>query len=132
MSTNRSAPEDERERSLQEQRLLQEERAMAAATTGRVVTTLWWTLFWLAVGGVVSWPLDLDDLVCASIAAGHLPDWARVGGLCLVWLILILKAPWDLYFHQPYRSPGSHQRNPVPGAPGRPIVPDLRRELTDD
>lgn len=59
--------------------------------------TLWWTLFWLAVGGVVAWLLDLDDLVRASIATGHLLDWIT-GGLCLVWLVVILKAPWDLLF----------------------------------
>jgi hypothetical protein len=57
--------------------------------------TVWWTLFWLAVGGLVAWALGLDDIVRASIAAGHLLDWI-MGGLCLVWLILILKAPWDL------------------------------------
>jgi hypothetical protein len=57
----------------------------------------WWALLCLAVGGLLAWLLGLDDMIRASIAAGHLLDWV-MGGLCLGWLILILKAPWDLYF----------------------------------
>src|SRR5438093_8607931 len=63
----------------------------------RHVVEICWALFWLAVAGVVAWLLGLGAVVRASIAAGHLLDWV-MGGLCLLWLIVILKAPWDLFF----------------------------------
>src|SRR5437899_318411 len=53
------------------------------------------TLFLMVALGI--WVLKIDDVARASIAAGHLLDWVT-GGLCLVWLLVILKAPWDLYF----------------------------------
>ena len=55
------------------------------------------TLFWLFVASLAAWLLGLDDLVRRSIEAGHLLDWV-MGALCFVWLLVILKAPWDLYF----------------------------------
>lgn len=54
-------------------------------------------LFWLGLLAVASWLLGLDELLRASIAAGHLLDWV-VGLIGLVWLVLLLKVPWDLYF----------------------------------
>jgi hypothetical protein len=62
--------------------------------------TFWATLggvFLIAILGVVIWLLGLGSVVRASVAAGHLLDWV-MGGLCLLWLLVILKAPWDLYF----------------------------------
>jgi hypothetical protein len=41
--------------------------------------------------------LGLEDFIRRSIEAGHLLDWV-MGSLSLVWLLVILKAPWDLYF----------------------------------
>jgi hypothetical protein len=55
------------------------------------------TLFWLFVAGLAAWLLGLDDLVRRSIEAGHLLDWV-MGALCFAWMLVILKAPWDLYF----------------------------------
>src|SRR5437016_10985968 len=57
----------------------------------------WWMLFFLVVAGTLAWLLGLGDVIRASVAAGHLLDWV-MGGLCFLWLIIILKAPWDLYF----------------------------------
>src|ERR1051326_2783803 len=57
----------------------------------------WRLLAALVVAGAVAWLLGLGEVVRASIAAGHMLDWL-MGGLCLLWLIVILKAPWDLYF----------------------------------
>src|SRR5205814_658943 len=56
-----------------------------------------WAIFLLAVAGIAAWLLGLGQVVRASMAAGHLLDWV-MGGLCLLWLIVILKAPWDLFF----------------------------------
>lgn len=56
-----------------------------------------WTLFVLALAGLAIWLLKLNDVIAASIAAGHLLDWI-MGGLCLIWLGILLKVPWDLYF----------------------------------
>jgi hypothetical protein len=41
--------------------------------------------------------LGLDDLVRESILAGRLLDWL-MGTLAFLWLLAVLKAPWDLYF----------------------------------
>jgi Tfp pilus assembly protein PilO len=41
--------------------------------------------------------LGVVDLVRQSILTGHLLDWLT-GVFCLLWLMVILKAPWDLYF----------------------------------
>ncbi|MDX1931012.1 MAG: hypothetical protein SFU56_00250 [Capsulimonadales bacterium] len=46
---------------------------------------------------IASWVLGLDDLIRESLLRGHLPEWV-MGVFCLLWLLLILKAPWDLYF----------------------------------
>ena len=63
----------------------------------RSIVALVWVLFWLAVLGIAGWALGLGDLVRGAIAAGHVLDWV-MGGLCLLWLLVILKVPWDLYF----------------------------------
>ena len=41
--------------------------------------------------------LGLDGLVRQSIEAGRLLDWV-MGALSLLWLLVLLKAPWDLFF----------------------------------
>jgi hypothetical protein len=81
--------------------------------------------------GAAAWLLGLDDAVRASLAAGHLLDWV-MGALCLAWLIVILKAPWDLYFqaHQvAFELQRSRERN-IPITEGREeYVRALRRRL---
>jgi len=56
-----------------------------------------WTLLWIAVLGIAAWALGLGDIVREAIRGGNVLDWV-MGGLCLLWLIVILKVPWDLYF----------------------------------
>lgn len=59
------------------------------------LTSLIWTLFWVVVlGGAVWW---LGHTLAPGMTDGHLLDWG-MGTLCLLWLIVLLKAPWDLYF----------------------------------
>ena len=41
--------------------------------------------------------LGMEDLVREALAQGKLLD-IGMGALCLVWLLFLLKAPWDLYF----------------------------------
>ncbi len=95
------------------------------------ITTLFRALFWLAVAGLAAWLLGLDDTVRASIAAGHLLDWV-MGTLCLVWLIVLLKAPWDLFFQAhavTFELQRSRERG-VPVAAGREeYVRTVRRRL---
>ena len=91
----------------------------------------WWMLFFLVVAGTLAWLLGLGDVIRASVAAGHLLDWV-MGGLCFLWLIIILKAPWDLYFqaHEvAFELQRSHERR-VPVAAGREeYIRSLRRRL---
>lgn len=58
---------------------------------------LFWSLLSVCLVLGALWLLGLHDVVHASVAAGHLLDWI-MGGLCLFWLVVILKVPWDLYF----------------------------------
>ena len=77
-------------------------------------------LFWLVVLGLTAWGLGLDDLLRASITSGRLLDLI-MGVLCLVWLIVILKAPWDLFF-QAQEAAFEIQRSKekeIPVVPGR-------------
>lgn len=53
------------------------------------------TLLWVAALGATLW--WLGHTLMPSVTDGHLLDWG-MGALCLLWLIVILKAPWDLYF----------------------------------
>lgn len=59
--------------------------------------TLFSVMLTLGLAALAIWMLDLGDVVRASLAAGHLLDWV-MGTLCLLWLGVILKVPWDLYF----------------------------------
>lgn len=97
----------------------------------RSIVTTGWTLVGLVVLVGVAWLLGLGDVARTSIAAGHLLDWV-MGGLCLVWLIVILKAPWDLYF-QAHAVAFEQQRSRERGVPitaGREAyVRTLRRRL---
>lgn len=59
--------------------------------------TLFAVLILAALACLIAWPLGLQGVLRDSIAAGHSLDWI-MGGLCLLWLVIILKVPWDLYF----------------------------------
>ena len=64
-------------------------------TVMKTTVSLVWTLFWIVVlGGALWW---LGHTLSPSLTDGHLLDWG-MGALCLLWLIVLLKAPWDLYF----------------------------------
>ena len=58
-------------------------------------------------------------------------DWV-MGTLCLVWLVIVLKVPWDLYFQAQsvhFEIRRSHERG-VPVVAGRePYIIQLRRKL---
>ncbi|MGC4047886.1 MAG: hypothetical protein QM758_29170 [Armatimonas sp.] len=51
----------------------------------------------LAIVAAIGRWLGVDGYLRDSVAAGHLLDWI-MGTLCFVWLLILLKAPWDLYF----------------------------------
>ncbi len=97
----------------------------------KFVSWLWGLLVGLAFVAFAAHLLHLDDLIRRSIEAGHLLDWT-MGGLCFVWLLLILKAPWDLYFeahHVAWEQQRSRERH-VPLSPGREnYVLTVRRRL---
>jgi Skp family chaperone for outer membrane proteins len=56
-----------------------------------------WNVIVLALLVWVGWQLELGDVIRTTIVSGHLLDWI-MGGFCLIWLLIILKVPWDLYF----------------------------------
>lgn len=97
----------------------------------KVIASLWGTLIGLAVLAFAAHLLHLDDLIRRNIEAGHLLDWV-MGGLCFVWLLVILKAPWDLYF-EAHRVAWEQQRSKerhVALSPGREAyVLTVRRRL---
>lgn len=54
-------------------------------------------LITLALATLVARWAGLDGLIRDAHSSGRLLDWVT-GGLCLLWLLVLLKAPWDLYF----------------------------------
>jgi hypothetical protein len=95
------------------------------------VVTFCWVLFWFAVLGFVAWLLGLGDVLRESVATGRPLDWV-MGGLCLLWLILILKAPWDLYFQAQrvaFEIQRSKERNIPIVAEREEYIRALRRRL---
>jgi hypothetical protein len=85
----------------------------------------------LAVAGAIAWMLGLDDVVRASVAAGHLLDWI-MGAFCLLWLLVILKVPWDLYFQAQqvsFELQRARERNIVVPAERDSYIRALRRKL---
>lgn len=67
-----------------------------AQADARTRSAIWWTFFWCAALALLAWPLGLAGLLRESLLR-HGADWLT-GALCLVWLLILLKAPWDLYF----------------------------------
>ena len=88
-------------------------------------------LFWLVVLGLTAWALGLDDLLRGSITSGRLLDLV-MGVLCLAWLIVLLKAPWDLFFQAQeaaFEIQRSKERE-IAVLPGREMyIRTLRRRL---
>src|SRR5262249_1580668 len=89
------------------------------------------TLLTLAVIGAVAWMLGLGDVVRPSVAAGHLLDWI-MGGFCLLWLLILLKVPWDLYFQAQqvaFELKRAQERDVIVPADRETYIRALRRRL---
>ena len=59
-----------------------------------------WLGFWTIVALIalaVSWPFGLNWAERIGLNASNALDWVT-GIVCLLWLLVILKAPWDIYF----------------------------------
>lgn len=95
------------------------------------VSSLVGTLLGVAALAVLARFLGLGDFIRDTIASGHLLDWV-MGALCLVWLLVLLKAPWDLYFEASAVA-FEQERSREAGTPLRPgrseYVQALRRRL---
>ncbi|MES2463110.1 MAG: hypothetical protein V4671_21200 [Armatimonadota bacterium] len=85
----------------------------------------------LAILGLAGRFLGLEDLIRDAAASGRLLDWI-MGALCLLWLLVILKAPWDLYFQASavaFEQERSRERA-IALTPGRmEYIRKLRRRL---
>ena len=82
----------------------------------------------LAIIAVAGKFLGLEDIIRRSIEAGHLLDWV-MGGFSLVWLMVILKAPWDLFFQANAVAFEQNVRGSATGADAEPE--DFRTQLRD-
>ena len=75
--------------------------------------------------------LGLDDLVRESIVEGRLLDWV-MGSLSLLWLLVLLKAPWDLFFQAhiaAFEQQRARERGIVLEAGREQYITVLRRRL---
>ena len=75
--------------------------------------------------------LGLDGLVRESIAEGRLLDWV-MGSLSLLWLLVLLKAPWDLFFQAhiaAFEQQRARERGIVLEAGREQYITVLRRRL---
>ena len=61
------------------------------------IGTFFGTLVGIGVIVIAARLLGLEELIRRSIEAGGALNWAT-GALALLWLLILLKAPWDLYF----------------------------------
>lgn len=97
----------------------------------RWVSSLMGTLVGMAILALMARFLGLEDILRDAVASGRLLDWV-MGALCLLWLLVILKAPWDLYFQASavvFEQERSRERSVVL-TPGRAeYVQTLRRRL---
>jgi hypothetical protein len=97
----------------------------------RWLSSLIGTLVGLAIIALLARFLGLEDLLRDAAASGRLLDWV-MGALCLLWLLVILKAPWDLYFQASavaFEQERSRERS-VALTPGRvKYIRTLRRRL---
>ncbi len=89
------------------------------------------TFVGIAILAVLARFLGLEEILRDAISSGRLLDWV-MGALCLLWLLVILKAPWDLYFQASavaFEQERSRERAVVL-TPGRAeYVLTLRRRL---
>lgn len=97
----------------------------------RWLSSLVGTLVGMAILALMARFLGLEDILRDAIASGRLLDWI-MGALCLLWLLVILKAPWDLYFQASavaFEQERSRERA-VTLTPGRTeYIQTLRRRL---
>jgi len=63
----------------------------------RFVASALWAVFALALVALLAHFAGLGEVLRDILRAGRLLDWS-MGALCLIWLLVLLKAPWDLYF----------------------------------
>jgi hypothetical protein len=97
----------------------------------RWLSSLMGALVALAILALAARFLGLEELIRDAVASGKLLDWI-MGALCLLWLLVILKAPWDLYFQASavaFEQQRSRERS-VALTPGRAeYIRTLRRRL---
>src|SRR5205823_1997356 len=69
---------------------------------------------------VIAWPFGLIEAARFGLNPSNALDWTT-GILSLVWLLLILKAPWDIYFeaHRVAFEIQSSRERGLPIPPGR-------------
>ncbi len=97
----------------------------------RWLSSLMATLVGMAVLALMARFLGLEDILRDAVASGRLLDWV-MGALCLLWLLVILKAPWDLYFQASavaFEQERSRERSVVLAAGRAEYVQTLRRRL---
>ncbi len=97
----------------------------------RYLANLAWTLALLVLIVGIGSLFGLSDYIRSSLAHGHLLDWG-MGGLCLIWLLVVLTVPWDLYFqaHEvAFELQRARELN-IPAVAGRAqYIQTLRRRL---
>ena len=87
--------------------------------------------FGLLVGGVLVWLMGAGGALHSGYLATHLLD-AVMGFLSLLWLLVVLKVPWDLYFQAQsvaFEQQRARERQ-IALAPGREaFIVSIRRKL---
>ena len=63
---------------------------------GSFVRAVLSALMWVGVVAMIVWLLVTHDAL-KLLFSGRALDWG-MGIVCFLWLLIILKAPWDLYF----------------------------------
>jgi len=97
----------------------------------RTIGTVAWIIFLSLAAYCGLHLLGLNTIQHLGISPISSLDWL-MGTVCLVWLVIVLKVPWDLYFQAQsvhFEIKRSHERG-VPVIAGRePYINQLRRRL---
>lgn len=104
---------------------------LAAMRTKDILGSLIALIVMAALLAGAGWLLGLGDMVRGGLSAVRLLDVAMVG-LSLVWLFVLLKAPWDLYFQADavaYEQQRSREEGIKIDAARETYVRTLRRRL---
>src|SRR5438874_1730029 len=95
------------------------------------ITSMFSICLLLLVAGIAAWLLGMGEALRTGFLSTHLLD-VVMGFFCLVWLLVVLKVPWDLYFqaHEvAFEQQRARERNVAITAGREVYIVNIKRKL---